>query len=108
MKPTENEPIKTYFQRVIKTIDKGWLACYLSTIGATAAQQTTAGNQMQIHRNEKYISLGSKSLVSISMKQCRYNKMLEHRNTTWEQLTTHRINKDFCYEMSADGEDFPP
>ena len=31
--------------------------------------------------------------------------MVEHPNTTWEQLTTHLINKDLCYAMSADGEE---
>ena len=31
--------------------------------------------------------------------------MLQHPNTTWEQLTTHLINKDLCYAMSADGEE---
>ena len=31
--------------------------------------------------------------------------MLEHPNTTWEQLFTHLINKDLCYAMSADGEE---
>ena len=32
--------------------------------------------------------------------------MLEHPNTTWEQSTTHLNNKDLCYPMSADGEEF--
>ena len=31
--------------------------------------------------------------------------MLEHPITTWEQLTTHLINKDLCYAMSADDEE---
>ena len=31
--------------------------------------------------------------------------MLEHPNTTWEQLTTHLINEDLCYAMIADGEE---
>ena len=31
--------------------------------------------------------------------------MFEHPNTTWELLTTHLINKDLCYAMSADGEE---
>ena len=32
--------------------------------------------------------------------------MLEHPNTTWEQLTTHLIDKDLCYAMKADGEEY--
>ena len=31
--------------------------------------------------------------------------MLEHQNTTWQQLTTHLINKELCYAMSADSEE---
>ena len=59
---------------------------------------------MQIHRKEKYFSLASKGLIPNSLKQCAYKRMLEYPNTTWEQLTTHLINKDLCYAMSADGE----
>ena len=92
IKRTENEPIKTYLQRVKKIVDKGWPTIYV--VGATAAQRTAADNQMPIHRNEKYISLGSKGLIPNSLKQCAYKRMLEHPNTTWEQLTTHLINKD--------------
>ena len=103
IKRTENEPIKTYLQRVKKIVDKGWPTIYV--VGATAAQRTAADNQMQIHRNEKYISLGSKGLIPNSLKQCAYKRMLEHPNTSWEQLTTHLINKDLCYAMSADGEE---
>ena len=103
IKRTENEPIKTYLQRVKKIVDKGWPTIYV--VGATAAQRTAADDQMQIHRNEKYISLGSKGLIPNSLKQCAYKRMLEHPNTTWEQLTTHLINKDLCYAMSADGEE---
>ena len=61
---------------------------------------------MQIHRDEKNISFGSKSLVPSSLKQCAYKKMLEHPNTTWEQLTTHLINEDLCFALSAYGEEF--
>ena len=31
--------------------------------------------------------------------------MLEHTKTTLEQLTTHLINKQSCYAMSADGDE---
>ena len=71
----------------------------------TAAQRTTADNQLLIHRNEKYISLGSKGLIPNSLKQCAYKRMPEHPNTTWEQLTTLLIKKDLCYAMSAAGEE---
>ena len=84
--------MKTYFQRVLKIFDKGWPTIHV--VGATAAQRTTADNQVRIQRNKKYISLGSKSLIPNSMKQCAYKRMLEHPNTTWVQLTTHLINKD--------------
>ena len=72
-------------------------------VEATAAQRTAADNQKQIHRNEKYILLGSKGLIPNSPKQCAYKRMLEHPNTTWQQITTHLINKDLCYAMNADG-----
>ena len=72
--------------------------------GTTAAQRTAVDNQMQIHRNENDISFGPKSLIPNSLKQCACKRMLEHSNTTWEQLTTHLINKHSCYAMSAGGE----
>ena len=100
---TENAPIKTYLQRVTKLVDKSWPTIYV--FEATAAQRTAADNQMQIHRNEKYISLGSKGLIPNSVKQLACKRMLEHPNTTWEQLATHLINKDLCYPMSADDEE---
>ena len=31
--------------------------------------------------------------------------MLEHPNTIWEQLTTHLINNNLCYAISADVEE---
>ena len=91
-------------QRAKKVVDKGWPTIYV--VEATAAQRTAAGNQIQIHQSENYISLGSKSLIPNSLKQCTYKRMLEHPNTTWEELTTHLNNKDLCYPMSADGEEF--
>ena len=30
--------------------------------------------------------------------------MLEHPNSSWEQKTTHLVDKSLCYGMSADGE----
>ena len=44
MKRTENEPIKTYLQRLKRIIDKRWPT--VNVVGATAAQRTTADNQM--------------------------------------------------------------
>ena len=75
-------------------------------VGATGAQPKAANNQMQIHRNEKYISLGSKGIIPNSLKQCADERILEHPNTTWDKLTTHLIiSKDLCNAMSADGEE---
>ena len=88
---------------VKKIVDKGWPTIYV--VGVTAAQQTAADNQKQLHRNEKYISFGSKGLIPNSLKQCAYKRMLENPNPFWEQLTTLLINKDLCYAMSADGEE---
>ena len=34
--------------------------------------------------------------------------MLEHPNTTWQQLTTYLIKEDLCHAMSADGEESSP
>ena len=90
-------------QRVKKVVDKGWPTFYV--VGATAAQRTAADNQMQIHRGEKYNSIGSKVSIPNSLKQCAYKRMFDHRNTTWELLTTHHFKKDLCYAMSADGEE---
>ena len=94
-------PSKHTCKELKKIVDKGWPTIYV--VGATAAQRTAADNQMQIHRNEKYISLGSKGLIPNSLKQCAYKRMLEHPNTTWEQLATHLINKNLCFAMSAYG-----
>ena len=102
IKRTESEPIKTYLQRVKNTVEKSWPTIYV--VGANAAQRTVSDNQMQIHRNEKHISLGSKGSIPNSLKQCAYKRMLEHPNTAWEELATHLINKDLCYARSADGE----
>ena len=88
-------------QRVKKIVDKGGPTIYV--VGSTVAQRTAADNLLQIHRNEKYISLGSKGLIPNSLKQCAYKRMLEHPNTTWEQITTSVVNKELCYAMSADG-----
>ena len=102
VKRLESEPIKTYLQRVKKIVDKGWPTIYAA--GADEAARTAADNAMQVHRTEKYISLGSKGLIPSSLKNCAYKRMLEHPGTTWEELKTHLINKDLCYAMSTDGE----
>ena len=65
--------------------------------------QTIKSNSIGMKKN---ISLGSKDLAPNSLKQCAYKRMLEHLNTTSEQLTTHLINKDLCYALSAAGEEF--
>ena len=97
-------PSKHTCKEFKKVIDKGWPTIYV--VGATASQRTTADNQIQFHRDEKYISLASKGLSPTSPKQCAYERRFEHPNTTWEQLTTHLIIKDLSYAMSADGEEF--
>ena len=74
-------------------------------VGVFVAHQTAADNQIQNRRNENYISFGPKSLIPNSLKQCAYKRMLEHPNTTWEQLTTHLITKHSCYAMKADDEE---
>ena len=68
IKRTVNKPIKTYFQRVKKIVGKGWPTIYV--VGTTADQRTTADFEMQIHRNEKFISLGLKGLIPNSLRQC--------------------------------------
>ena len=96
-------PSKHTCKEFKKIVDKSWPTIYV--VGATAAQRTAADNQMQIHRNENYISPGSKGLNPSSLKQCAYKRMPEHPNTSWEQLTIHLINKDLCYAKSADAEE---
>ena len=95
-------PSKHTCKRAKQIVDKGWPTIYV--FGATAAQRTAADNQMQIHVNKKN-SLRLKGLIPNSLKQCAYKRMLEHPNTTWEQLTTHLINGNLCYAMSADNEE---
>ena len=66
-------PSKHTCKGLEKIAEKGWPTIYV--VVATDAQRTTPEDQMQIHRNEKYISLGSKVLVPNSMKQCAYTRM---------------------------------
>ena len=53
----KKSPSKHTCKELKKIVDEELPKKYV--VGATAAQRTAADNQMQIHRNEKYISVGS-------------------------------------------------
>ena len=61
---------------------------------------------MQIHSIEKYLSLGSKGLVSKHSQAMCLQKIIDHRKTNSEHTATHINKKCVMREVQADEEIF--
>lgn len=87
-----DEFIKTYIHRIRTTVDKGW--------PIPAAGQPGHNNGVA-RRQAKYIDNFLRGLTPPSLKQAAYKHMIEHPDTTWDELQTHVINKDISFTVSA-------
>ena len=94
---TDGVEIRNFLHRIKKTVDKGWLDDVAGVVAAEQAAQRTAQARQ---RRQRYIDYTLKGLRPRYFQRKAQEILMEHPNATWNNFSTHFINKDVSYQVS--------
>ena len=94
----DGEEIRNFLQRIKKTVDKGWPD---DMVGVVAAEQAAERTAQARQRRQKYIDYPLKGLRPRYLQRKAQEHLTEHPNATWNDFSTHLINKDVSYQVST-------
>ena len=84
--------------RLKERVDKGWPDDMTGFVAAEqAAERTAQGRQ----RTQRYIDYSLKGLRPRYLQRKAQENLMEHPNATWNDFSTHLINKDVSYQVST-------
>ena len=92
----DGEEIRNFFHRIKKTVDKGWPD---DIAGITAADQNAERTAQARQRRQRYIDYTLKGLKPRYLQPKAQEYLMEHPNATWNDFSTHLINKDVSYQV---------
>ena len=87
-----------FFHRIKKTVDKGWPD---DMAGVAAADQVAEQTAQARQRRQRYIDYTLKGLRPRYLQRKFQVYMMEHPNATWNDFSTHLIDKDVSYQVST-------
>ena len=94
----DGEEIRNFFHRAKKTVDKGWPDDMVGiALGDQNAERTAQARQ----RRQRYIDYTLKGLRPGYLQRKAQEYLMEHPNATWNDFSTHLINKDVSYQVST-------
>ena len=94
----DGEEIRNFLNRIKKTVDKGWPDDMVGiALGDQNAERTAQARQ----RRQRYIDYTLKGLRPRYLQRKAQEFLMEHPNATWNNFSTHLINKDVSYQVSA-------
>ena len=94
----DGEEIRNFLHRIKKTVDKGWPD---DMAGVLAADQPADRTAQARQRRQRYIDYTLKGLRPRYLQRKAQEYLMEHPNATWNDFSTHLINKDVSYQVST-------
>ena len=94
----DGEEIRNFLHRIKKTVDKGWPD---DMAGVLAADQPAERTAQARQRGQRYIDYTLKGLRPRYLQRKAQEYLMEHPNATWNDFSTHLINKDVSYQVST-------
>ena len=94
----DGEEIRNFLHRIKKTVDKGWPD---DMAGVLAADQPAERTAQARQRRQRYIDYTLKGLRPRYLQRKAQEYLMEHPNATWNDFSTHLINKDVYYQVST-------
>ena len=94
----DGEEIRNFLHRIKKTVDKGWPD---DMAGVLAADQPAERTAQARQRRQRYIDYTLKGLRPQYLQRKAQEYLMEHPNATWNDFSTHLINKDVSYQVST-------
>ena len=94
----DGEEIWNFLHRIKKTVDKGWPDDMAGVLAADQAAERTAQARQ---RRQRYIDYTLKGLRPRYLQRKAQGYLMEHPNATWNDFSTHLINKDVSYQVST-------
>ena len=69
--------------------------------GVVAAEQAAERTAQARQRRQRYIDYTQKGLRPRYLQRKAHEYLMEHPNATWNDFSTHLINKDVSYQVST-------
>ena len=94
----DGEEIRNFFQRIKITVDKGWPD---DTVGVALGDQNAERAAQARQRRQRYTDYTLKGLRPRYLQRKAKEDLMEHPNASWNNFSTHLINKDVTYQVST-------
>ena len=94
----DGEEIRNFLHRIQKTVDKGWPD---DMAGVLAAEQAAERTALTRQRRQRFIDYTLKGLRPRYLQRKPQEYLMEHPNATWNEFSSHLINKDVPYQVST-------
>ena len=94
----DGEEIRNFLHRIKKTVDKGWPD---DMVGIAPGDQEAERTAQAQQRRQRYIDYTLKGLRPRYLQRKAQEYLMEHPNETWNDFSTHLINKDVSYQVST-------
>ena len=94
----DGEKIRNFLHRIKKTVDKSWPD---DLVGVVAADQASERTAQARQRRQRYIDNTLKGLRPRYFQRMAQKYSKEPPKVTWNDFSTHLINKDVSYQVST-------
>ena len=94
----DGEEIRNFLHRIKKTVDKGWPD---DMVGIAPGDNNAERAAQARQRRQRYIDYTLKGLRPRYLQRKAQEYLMEHPNATWNDFSTHLINKDVSYQVST-------
>ena len=94
----DGEEIRNFLHRIKKTVDKGWPD---DMNGIARAQQNAERDAQARQRRQRYMDYSLRGLRPRYLQRKAQEYLMEHPNATWNDFSTHIIQKDVSFQVSS-------
>ena len=94
----DGEAIRTFLHRIKKTVDEGWAD---DMVGVVAAEQAAERTAQARQSRQRFIDYTLKLLRPRYLQRKAQEYLMERPNATWNEFSTHLINKNVSYQVST-------
>ena len=94
----DGEEVRNFLHRIKTTLDKGWPD---ELVGIAPGDQNVERTAQARQRRQRYIDYTLKGLRPRYIQRKAQDYLVEHPNATWNDFSTHLINKDVSYQVST-------
>ena len=94
----DGEEIRIFLHRIKKSVDKGWPD---DMNGIARAQQNAERDAQARQRRQRYMDYSLRGLRPRYLQRKAQEYLMEHPNATWNDFSTHIIQKDVSFQVSS-------